>query len=66
MHADVHTQLTLDSVCTLFDDIFLGSLSVERGLLELRKLGIEQQLWEASRREIELASPTDHDSTQQK
>ncbi|KAF4401098.1 hypothetical protein G4B88_013939 [Cannabis sativa] len=28
-----------------------------RGLLELRKLGIEQQLWEASRKEIDLASP---------
>ncbi|KAJ4890336.1 Coiled-coil domain-containing protein SCD2 [Raphanus sativus] len=35
------------------------SLDVERGLIELRKLGIEQQLWEASRREIEqLSSPT--------
>jgi len=34
------------------------SISVERGILELRKLGIEQQLWEASRRETELASPT--------
>jgi len=32
---------------------------VERGLIELRKLGIEQQLWEASRREIDqLPSPT--------
>ncbi|URD98550.1 hypothetical protein MUK42_32440 [Musa troglodytarum] len=28
-------------------------VDVERGLIELRKLGIEQQLWEASRREIE-------------
>ncbi|KAE9587372.1 hypothetical protein Lalb_Chr23g0272931 [Lupinus albus] len=26
---------------------------VERGLLELRKLGIEQQLWEASRKGID-------------
>ncbi|KAF8081571.1 hypothetical protein N665_0879s0026 [Sinapis alba] len=35
------------------------SLDVERGLIELRKLGIEQQLWEASRREIDqLPSPT--------
>ncbi|CAH8392192.1 unnamed protein product [Eruca vesicaria subsp. sativa] len=34
------------------------SLDVERGLIELRKLGIEQQLWEASRREIDqLPSP---------
>lgn len=31
----------------------LGSFfAVERGLMELRELGIEQQLWEASRREI--------------
>lgn len=29
--------------------------SVERGLIELRKLGIEQQLWEASRKEIDQA-----------
>ncbi|THU71309.1 hypothetical protein C4D60_Mb04t00060 [Musa balbisiana] len=28
-------------------------VDVERGLMELKKLGIEQQLWEASRREIE-------------
>uniref|UniRef100_A0A6V7QYR0 Coiled-coil domain-containing protein SCD2 n=1 Tax=Ananas comosus var. bracteatus TaxID=296719 RepID=A0A6V7QYR0_ANACO len=28
------------------------AVDVERGLTELRKLGIEQQLWEASRREI--------------
>ncbi|CAG7888522.1 unnamed protein product [Brassica rapa] len=35
------------------------SLDVKRGLIELRKLGIEQQLWEASRREIDqLPSPT--------
>ncbi|KAF8094991.1 hypothetical protein N665_0347s0013 [Sinapis alba] len=35
------------------------SLDVDRGLIELRKLGIEQQLWEASRREIDqLPSPT--------
>lgn len=27
-------------------------IAVERGLIEVRKLGIEQQLWEASRREI--------------
>lgn len=31
-------------------------IDVERGLMELRKLGIEQQLWEVSRREIDLAS----------
>ncbi|CAA6668333.1 unnamed protein product [Spirodela intermedia] len=31
-------------------------VDVERGLIELRKLGIEQQLWEASRREIDSAS----------
>ncbi|GAB2289352.1 hypothetical protein Dimus_023658 [Dionaea muscipula] len=29
------------------------AVDVERGLIELRKLGIEHQLWEASRREIE-------------
>ncbi|XP_031277238.1 coiled-coil domain-containing protein SCD2-like isoform X2 [Pistacia vera] len=32
------------------------AVDVERGLLELRKLGIEQQLWEASRKEIDLPS----------
>ncbi|XP_058102979.1 coiled-coil domain-containing protein SCD2 [Magnolia sinica] len=31
------------------------SVDVERGLMELRKLGIEQQLWEASRKEIDQA-----------
>ncbi|KAH9705614.1 coiled-coil domain-containing protein SCD2 [Citrus sinensis] len=34
------------------------AVDVERGLLELRKLGIEQQLWEASRREIDFPSST--------
>eukprot|EP00249_Psilotum_nudum_P020105 c27570_g1_i1 orf=333-2042(+) len=29
------------------------AVDVERGLMELRKLGIENQLWEASRREIQ-------------
>ncbi|PON97446.1 coiled-coil protein, partial [Trema orientale] len=33
------------------------AVDVERGLVELRKLGIEQQLWEASRKEIDLAPP---------
>uniref|UniRef100_A0A2P2L6V0 Coiled-coil domain-containing protein SCD2 n=1 Tax=Rhizophora mucronata TaxID=61149 RepID=A0A2P2L6V0_RHIMU len=32
------------------------AVDVERGLLELRKLSIEQQLWEASRREIDQPS----------
>ncbi|XP_077250434.1 coiled-coil domain-containing protein SCD2-like [Tasmannia lanceolata] len=32
------------------------AVDVERGLMELRKLGIEQQLWEASRKEIGQAS----------
>ncbi|KAF8400049.1 hypothetical protein HHK36_015924 [Tetracentron sinense] len=32
------------------------AVDVERGLMELRKLGIEQQLWEASRKEIDQAS----------
>ncbi|KAL2462338.1 Coiled-coil domain-containing protein SCD2 [Abeliophyllum distichum] len=32
------------------------AVDVERGLTELRKLGIEQQLWEASRKEIGLPS----------
>ncbi|XP_010909766.1 coiled-coil domain-containing protein SCD2 [Elaeis guineensis] len=31
-------------------------VDVERGLIELRKLGIEPQLWEASRRDMEQAS----------
>ncbi|CAN1242206.1 Coiled-coil domain-containing protein SCD2 [Linum perenne] len=45
------------------------AVDVERGLVELRKLSIEQQLWEASRKEIDLQpslvgnhkSPTDSD-----
>ncbi|XP_057459745.1 coiled-coil domain-containing protein SCD2-like [Actinidia eriantha] len=32
------------------------AVDVERGLTELRKLGIEQQLWEASRKEIDQPS----------
>ncbi|KAJ6688448.1 MYOSIN [Salix koriyanagi] len=32
------------------------AVDVERGVLELRKLSIEQQLWEASRREIDQSS----------
>ncbi|GFZ03938.1 hypothetical protein Acr_16g0005620 [Actinidia rufa] len=32
------------------------AVDVERGLMELRKLGIEQQLWEASRKEIDQPS----------
>lgn len=31
-------------------------VSVEQGLIELRKLGIEQRLWEASRKEIDEGS----------
>lgn len=27
-------------------------MAVERGLMELRKLGVEEQLWSVSRREI--------------
>ncbi|XP_021908857.1 coiled-coil domain-containing protein SCD2-like [Carica papaya] len=34
------------------------AVDVERGLVELRKLGIEQQLWEASRKEIDQPSFT--------
>ncbi|MBA0685536.1 hypothetical protein Goari_013192, partial [Gossypium aridum] len=32
------------------------AVDVDRGLFELRKLGIEQQLWEASRKEIDHPS----------
>ncbi|XP_015888422.2 coiled-coil domain-containing protein SCD2 isoform X1 [Ziziphus jujuba] len=40
------------------------AVDVERGLLELRKLGIEQQLWEASRKEIDQPhSVANHKST---
>ncbi|XVF08617.1 hypothetical protein REPUB_Repub07fG0018300 [Reevesia pubescens] len=34
------------------------AVDVDRGLFELRKLGIEQQLWEASRKEIDQPSAT--------
>ncbi|KAL3818487.1 hypothetical protein ACJIZ3_004392 [Penstemon smallii] len=33
-----------------------AAVDVERGLIELRKLGVEQQLWEASRKEIDQPS----------
>ncbi|XP_057969891.1 coiled-coil domain-containing protein SCD2 isoform X2 [Malania oleifera] len=36
------------------------AVDVEHGLMELRKLGIEQQLWEASRREIEQPLVANH------
>ncbi|RAL41467.1 hypothetical protein DM860_010261 [Cuscuta australis] len=35
------------------------AVDVERGLTEVRKLGIEQQLWEASRKEIDQPPPPD-------
>ncbi|KAL9273603.1 Coiled-coil domain-containing protein, partial [Drosera capensis] len=35
----------------------LDAVDVERGVIELRKLGIEQQLWEASRKETEHPHP---------
>ncbi|CAL1405672.1 unnamed protein product [Linum trigynum] len=39
------------------------AVDVERGLVELRKLSIEQQLWEASRKEIDQPSLANHKST---
>ncbi|XP_059656550.1 coiled-coil domain-containing protein SCD2-like [Cornus florida] len=39
------------------------AVDVEQGLVELRKLGIEQQLWEASRKEIDSSSSTAQKST---
>ncbi|GAA0138518.1 hypothetical protein LIER_00249 [Lithospermum erythrorhizon] len=39
------------------------SVDVERGLRELRKLGIEPQLWEASRKEIEQTPLVNHKLT---
>lgn len=40
------------------------AVDVERGLIELRKLGIEQQLWESSRKEIDR--PSSPESANQK
>lgn len=37
-------------------------LSVERAVIELRKLGLEQQLWETSRKEIEYHSPSEENA----
>jgi hypothetical protein len=34
------------------------AVDVERGLLELRKLGVEQQLWEACRKETDQLLPS--------
>ncbi|CAO2818339.1 unnamed protein product [Amaranthus hypochondriacus] len=34
------------------------AVDVERGVIELRKLGLEQQLWETSRKDIEYHSPS--------
>ncbi|CAL1389225.1 unnamed protein product [Linum trigynum] len=39
------------------------AVDVERGLVELRKLSIEQQLWEASRKEIDQPSLANHKSS---
>ncbi|KAG5537275.1 hypothetical protein RHGRI_024654 [Rhododendron griersonianum] len=39
------------------------AVDVDRGLTELRKLGIEQQLWEASRKEIDQTSSASVDNT---
>ncbi|XP_039057078.1 coiled-coil domain-containing protein SCD2-like [Hibiscus syriacus] len=44
-----------------------GAVDVDRGMLELRKVGIEQQLWEASRKEIDHPSITalsDHNASE--
>ena len=37
-------------------------LPADRGLIELRKLGIEQKLWEASRKEDHHPSSGEHDA----
>ena len=43
--------------CFVYELLFsFCFLLVERDLLELRKLGIEQQLWEASRKGIDQPS----------
>ncbi|KAJ0971194.1 hypothetical protein J5N97_019153 [Dioscorea zingiberensis] len=39
------------------------AVDVERGLMELRKLGIEQLLWEASRRDIDQKLPVDAETS---
>lgn len=39
------------------------AIDVERGLTELRKLGIEQELWEASRKEIDQAASSHRSAT---
>ncbi|KAE8697330.1 Coiled-coil domain-containing protein SCD2 [Hibiscus syriacus] len=44
-----------------------NAVDVDRGMLELRKLGIEQQLWEASRKEIDhpsAAALSDHNASE--
>lgn len=41
---------------SFFNLLFLVLFSiVEQGLVELRKLGLEQQLWDGSRKEIDHA-----------
>jgi hypothetical protein len=47
---DVNECFVYELICSVY------FLSVERDLLELRKLGIEQQLWEASRKGIDQPS----------
>ena len=46
---DLINQLVLKPLFAYCD----SQISVEQGLMELRKLGIEHRLWEASRKEIE-------------
>ncbi|XP_057518516.1 coiled-coil domain-containing protein SCD2-like [Amaranthus tricolor] len=38
------------------------AVDVERAVIELRKLGLEQQLWETSRKEIEYHSPSEENA----
>ncbi|KAI3967018.1 hypothetical protein MKW92_046145 [Papaver armeniacum] len=55
--AEERLQFWID--CIVRNDQKLTShdaVDVERGLLELRKLGIEQQLWEVSRNEIDVGT----------
>ncbi|KAJ7546851.1 hypothetical protein O6H91_08G057000 [Diphasiastrum complanatum] len=47
-----HERLQYWSNRSVQTPTFLDAVDVERGMMEIRKLGLEDQLWEASRKEI--------------
>lgn len=53
---DERLQFWISRITFQAPAMFQDVVDVERGLIELRRLGIENQLWEASRKEMQEAS----------